>query len=150
EILKNLNPKTIIINAARGAIIDNTALSKTRNLICCLDTWENEPDINLNLLSQAVIATPHIAGYSKTAKLNASAMINQSLRDYFYLPQLATAKQPQSQGRNKPCFKQLLKSFNLLALTQHMQQSILEADNKPQAFRRLRRDYPLREECFSR
>jgi erythronate-4-phosphate dehydrogenase len=34
-----------------------------------LDVWEDEPVIDLSVLQQAVIGTPHIAGYSVQSKL---------------------------------------------------------------------------------
>ena len=48
--------------------------------------WENEPDIDLELMKKAFIATPHIAGYSTDGKANGTAMIVNSLCRYFDLP----------------------------------------------------------------
>ena len=69
-----LQKKPCIINAARGAIIDTSALLKASqsgrvgDLI--IDCWEGEPHINRLLLQQAYIATPHIAGFSADGKAN--------------------------------------------------------------------------------
>ncbi len=63
-----------IINAARGACIDNQALLKwlegDSSRWAVLDCWENEPLVSRELLShpQLVIATPHIAGHSLDGK----------------------------------------------------------------------------------
>ena len=51
-----------------------------------IDVWENEPDIDLELMQQAFIATPHIAGYSTDGKANGTAMVVNSLCRYFNLP----------------------------------------------------------------
>src|SRR5665811_859798 len=51
-----------------------------------IDVWENEPDIDLELMSQALIATPHIAGYSTDGKANGTAIVVNSLCKYFNLP----------------------------------------------------------------
>jgi erythronate-4-phosphate dehydrogenase len=50
-----------------------------KNLLCVLDVWENEPDLNLPLLDKVQIATPHIAGYSVEGKINGTIMIYKAL-----------------------------------------------------------------------
>ncbi|MDQ7005055.1 MAG: 4-phosphoerythronate dehydrogenase [Ghiorsea sp.] len=63
-----------IINAGRGACVDNQALldwlNQDKEHFAVLDCWENEPNINLELLKhpQTIIATPHIAGHSLDGK----------------------------------------------------------------------------------
>ena len=85
-----LKTDAILINAARGEVIDNAALSarlKTHpGLNVVLDTWENEPAIDPVLLSQAVIATPHIAGYSRKGKNNGTAAVLRGFCEFFDLP----------------------------------------------------------------
>lgn len=93
EALQQLPPKTIIINAARGGIIDEEALIDlipTRSLIYCADVYLGEPAINKKLLSLATLCTPHIAGHSIEAKQNAIEMISQKLHALYQLP----AKKP--------------------------------------------------------
>lgn len=69
----------LLINASRGAVVDNDAL--LRALGCgavqcaAVDVWENEPDINMDLLDKVYIATPHIAGYSAEGKINATSIV---------------------------------------------------------------------------
>ena len=63
----------IIINASRGPVIENSALEKlisNKKFTAVLDVWENEPEINMNLLQKIKFATPHIAGYSYEGKIN--------------------------------------------------------------------------------
>ncbi len=48
-----------------------------------IDVWENEPDIDLELMQQAFISTPHIAGYSTDGKANGTAMVVNSLGKLF-------------------------------------------------------------------
>src|SRR5690606_19768215 len=84
-----LAPGTLVIDAARGAVVDNVALQQrlaARNdLLTLWDVWENEPDISQALLREVTIGTPHIAGYSVEAKRNASEMNYQSFLQYFGL-----------------------------------------------------------------
>ena len=47
-----------------------------------LDVWENEPDIDTEMLKMALIGTPHIAGYSFDGKVNGTFMIYNSLCQY--------------------------------------------------------------------
>jgi erythronate-4-phosphate dehydrogenase len=76
-----------LINAARGAICDSEALRQalqSKHLGgAVIDTWENEPNIDTSLLPLIEIATPHIAGHSTEAKINASKMIIYSLCNFF-------------------------------------------------------------------
>ena len=71
-----LKKQPIIINTSRGAVVDNTdVLQALKDGIirdAIIDTWENEPNINQELLNLIYIGTPHIAGYSADGKANAT------------------------------------------------------------------------------
>ena len=62
-----------MINSSRGPVINNDDLVQKlkygSSLYTVLDVWENEPEINQQLLKLVDIATPHIAGYSLEGKL---------------------------------------------------------------------------------
>lgn len=80
----------LIINASRGGVVNEKALleakkqGKVKNFI--LDVWEDEPDFNTHVADQAFIATPHIAGYSEQAKINATKMVCDDLADFLNCP----------------------------------------------------------------
>ena len=82
--------RTILINSSRGEVVDNMALKnalKSRKIgAAALDVWENEPNIDLELLPLLNIATPHIAGYSADGKANGTAMSIQALSRFFGIP----------------------------------------------------------------
>jgi len=83
--LRTLNENTLLINTSRGSVIDSVALKQTitqKNLAVILDVWENEPDIDQELLSKVLIGTPHIAGYTLEGKVNGSLMIYDALADF--------------------------------------------------------------------
>ena len=81
--LNFIKKNAIIINAARGGVIDDKALSEKlrKNEIkgAALDVFETEPmDINSGSYFddlRNVILTPHIAGVTKESNVNVSAMI---------------------------------------------------------------------------
>ena len=50
-----------------------------------LDVWENEPNIDAELLQMVDIGTPHIAGYSLDGKIAGMMMIYNSVCKYFAL-----------------------------------------------------------------
>jgi erythronate-4-phosphate dehydrogenase len=90
EILSKTVKKPWLINSSRGEVIETDALKKAlkSTLIkgTILDVWENEPDIDPELLSEAFIATPHIAGYSTDGKANGTSMVVDALSRHFNLP----------------------------------------------------------------
>ena len=85
-----LKKQPIIINTSRGAVVDNTdVLQALKDGIirdAIIDTWENEPNINQELLNLIYIGTPHIAGYSADGKANATRMSTfRSLSKFVFL-----------------------------------------------------------------
>jgi erythronate-4-phosphate dehydrogenase len=70
-----MRPGTFFINASRGEVVDEEVLMEARVKLgpVIIDTWNNEPNINLKLLDMTDIATPHIAGYSFQGKQNGTA-----------------------------------------------------------------------------
>ncbi|MFO7370856.1 MAG: 4-phosphoerythronate dehydrogenase, partial [Bacteroidales bacterium] len=87
ELLGRVNPGTVLINTSRGEVADGSALKKAirdktiGGLV--LDVWENEPDIDRDLLKLCDIATPHIAGYSADGKARGTAMVIDELSRHF-------------------------------------------------------------------
>ena len=72
----------LILDAARGPIVDNEALLRWHGDVA-LDCWENEPDISRELLEKAIVATPHIAGYSSQGKQRGTAMMLAALNEFY-------------------------------------------------------------------
>lgn len=83
--LARIHEGSVVINASRGEVVDTEALLDS-GFDCAIDVWEHEPDIDRRLLEKAVIATPHIAGYSLQGKANATAMAVGAVARHFELP----------------------------------------------------------------
>ena len=77
---------TIVINTARGGIIDEDLWENTKTKANVIDCWEEEPNINTKLQSSAYWATPHIAGHSIDAKFMGSYMIYKNLCNFTKTP----------------------------------------------------------------
>jgi erythronate-4-phosphate dehydrogenase len=88
--LNSLKPGTWLINAARGPVIDNTALREVllerEDLQAVLDVWEQEPTVDVDLADLCVIATPHIAGYSLDGRQRGTAQIYEALCGFLQRP----------------------------------------------------------------
>jgi erythronate-4-phosphate dehydrogenase len=81
--LSRLRQGAWLINASRGAVVDNAALRdlllQRKDLETVLDVWEGEPQVDVALAGLCRIATPHIAGYSLDGKLRGTAQIYTAL-----------------------------------------------------------------------
>lgn len=79
ERLARLRPGAWLINASRGAVVDNAALHallmRRPDVEAVLDVWEGEPLVDVALAERCRIATPHIAGYSLEGKARGTAQI---------------------------------------------------------------------------
>ena len=89
DFFGKLAKKPLVINSCRGEVLDTPAVKDAlingRIAGFIADCWENEPDIDLELLNMAYLATPHIAGYSKDGKANGTRMSVQALSRFFNL-----------------------------------------------------------------
>ena len=85
DFFAKTRPGGLILNSARGEVIDHRAAMRSA---CdfCIDTWEDEPHIDRDFLNRALLATPHIAGYSVQGKANASAAVARGIAREFGLP----------------------------------------------------------------
>ena len=130
NILRLCKPGTLIINAARGGVIDEQPLlsclsplaSSPHRLIASIDCWENEPNINQDLLKHVELASFHIAGYSIQGKMNASEMCLRAFCEFFSLPILSINKKVVPlQGDSEPGWLKRV-SDQLKAAPEHFEQ----------------------------
>ena len=145
-LFDSLSKRPIIINSSRGAVVDNDALlyainyNKVKDAV--IDTWENEPNINKELLKRVWIGTPHIAGYSADGKTNADNMVISALCDFFSLPKQPAICPPEIPNADL-CPK------NEDERTLFFYNPIPESNKlklEPEKFEWFRNNYPLRRE----
>ena len=144
-----------IINAGRGACVDNAALlnwlNQDKEHFAVLDCWEGEPNIHLDLLKhpQVLIATPHIAGHSLDGKAPNTYFVYKDLCAFLQvppswdmqaaLPKIETNGLPQ--GLNQPDLA--LTMYPIGQDTLAMKQVASKNDFKTW-FINYRRNYPVR------
>lgn len=83
DVLAQLSGQQLLINACRGEVVDEealkTRLQQTNAPTVVLDVFNNEPDIDVDLLSLIWLATPHIAGHSVEGKLLGTQRVYESV-----------------------------------------------------------------------
>lgn len=130
----------LLMNAARGAVADTQALLAARdNVSLAIDCWENEPNVDLPLLERAMVATPHIAGYSIEGKQRGTAMAIEAVNRHFGLEAVPPRVAAPAQGVDVTSLRQVLDSYDPMADTRALK-------SRPDHFERLRNGYPLRHE----
>ncbi len=166
--LARMTPSSILINTARGEVVDNAALLEalTAGTIggAVMDVWEGEPSIDSNLLNRVTLGTPHIAGYSSDGKITATVMLYRACCRFWGIEPVWTPP-PDPAATLAPgtvphvAFDAAGKDFQTLAHDvattlydlpgDHARMQGILAVPEPlrsQAFDQLRRDYPHRRE----
>lgn len=90
DFFSKMRHGAFFINTASGELVDEDALLECHSKLgpIIIDAWKDEPDINLNLLEIADIATPHIAGYSYQGKLRSTMMPVRAVARFFGIQEL--------------------------------------------------------------
>lgn len=148
---RSLKRKPVLINTSRGEVVETEALLNAlqTGIIseAIIDVWEKEPDINLELLNQVMIGTPHIAGYSADGKANATRMSLDAVCRHFGIQASYHIAPPQPEAST---IHAATAGEALLTIYDPRRDSdALKAH--PKCFEQLRGDYPLRreEEAYS-
>lgn len=156
KFIQNLKKKPLLINSCRGEVFDTKATKKALQTGAIsgfiADCWENEPDIDLELLEMADYGTPHIAGYSKDGKANGTKMSVQAISRFFNLgidnwepenvelPEKTTIEIDGNQRREYSILAEAILS------TYDIENDDEALRENPQLFEKLRGDYPVRRE----
>ncbi|WP_235015459.1 4-phosphoerythronate dehydrogenase [Oceanicoccus sp. KOV_DT_Chl] len=161
EKLASLQSGTVLINAGRGAVIDNQALKQLleqRDDLCVvLDVWEPEPDIDIELMKRVDIATPHIAGYSLDGKLAGCEMLYQACCEFLGVlacdsshdqGQLLSLHLQKTHLLDEGLIEAVLACYDVGLDDQRLRGSILHGadSDRGSIFDQLRKHYPVRRE----
>lgn len=161
-----MKPGAIFINTSRGAVVDERGLKEILrqrpDIHLLLDVWDHEPDIDIELLQRAAIATPHIAGYSLDGKLRGADVIYRAACHYFgatpgwdmrdCLPNLevATLSPSPQTGDDEVLRQAVLRVYDPRADDARLRRMLsLPAARRGALFDELRKNYPPRREFES-
>ncbi|MCC7517724.1 MAG: 4-phosphoerythronate dehydrogenase [Verrucomicrobiae bacterium] len=162
-----MKPGAIFVNAARGAVVDTDALldAMDRGLVrhAVMDTWEGEPVYRTDLLRRAALGTAHIAGHSYEGKVMGTAMVyREACRFLGVVPQWSSDAHLAEDLPGHP--KRVLDLAPSAEIETVVGDAVLAAYNlgdddaalrrtlslddaaRAQAFRALRKAYPVRRE----
>jgi erythronate-4-phosphate dehydrogenase len=156
EVLARIGPGSLLINAGRGAVIDNAALLELLEngspLRVALDVWESEPAVNLPLMGKVSLATPHIAGYSVEGKARGTEMLAQAFKRLIDAQANKLAGQPKTVARLRAetLSELILASYDVTQDDLRMRQAMAASSDIALTFDLLRKQYPERHEfsCY--
>ena len=149
-----MQPGSIFINAARGEIVDEAALKLAMPKLgaTVIDTWNNEPKVDVDLVDMVDIATPHIAGYSYQGKQMGTAMAVRSVAHHFGIEALYDFF-PEDEPDREPLLLDFHgKNHGQIAAVFQYNYPIFTDDFRfrmePEKFERLRSEYQYRREVY--
>ena len=150
-----MKPGAIFINASRGEVVNEDALIEASPKFgaIVIDTWNNEPDVNVELIEVADIATPHIAGYSFQGKLNGTSLAVRAVAGHFGIEPLKDFFPVDELSDHQPLHLDLKgKNQGEIAAVFQYNYPIFTDDFRfrmePHKFEKLRSDYQYRREIY--
>ncbi len=159
SFFNSLKKKPVVINSSRGPVINGDALKAAihhkRVSGAVLDVWNNEPNIDPELVEMLDIVTPHIAGYSLDGKANGTSMSVNAIAKLFDLPLKSWVPQeiPQPDVPVINIDDRELTPQEVFERAIHHTYPIERDDNNLRSnlknFEKLRGDYPVRREFTS-
>ncbi|MCD4744721.1 MAG: 4-phosphoerythronate dehydrogenase [Bacteroidales bacterium] len=156
NFINDIRKKVFLLNSSRGSVVDNKilklALKSGKLAGAVLDVWENEPDLDIELLDLVNIGTPHIAGYSSEGKANGTSMSVQAISRFFnfglneWCPQIISEQKKSvitidCSGKTD---RDIL--FEAVTATYNIQEDDNRLRNSPETFEKQRDNYTLRRE----
>ncbi|MHC4356827.1 MAG: 4-phosphoerythronate dehydrogenase [Planctomycetota bacterium] len=164
EFFDSLKPGCVFVNASRGGVVDTGALKAAirseRLAAVVLDVWEDEPDIDTELLQMVDIGTPHIAGYSLDGKITGMITIYNAVCEHFsiepgfgiehFLPKPAVPELTVEPGveSERQAILDAVREVYSIARDDVALRGILDgpATDRGKDFDNLRKNYPVRRE----
>lgn len=158
--LNRLKDNAILINTSRGSVVNNKSLKEIiekKNLKVIWDVWENEPNIDEQLVDQILIGTPHIAGYTFEGKVNGTIMICEALVEFLKNGKFISLKLPGVNDHEKEFNTSISTEFSLNKIVKSIYDiekdhneflliNSLKSNERGKYFDKLRKVYPVRRE----
>ena len=156
KLFSRMARKPLFINSCRGEVVETAALKQAilagQVSGTVVDCWENEPNLDTELLALVDLATPHIAGYSRDGKAKGTEMSVQAVSRFFGLG----SKNWKATNVEKPAVTEILIDGTDKTTQQILSEAILatydirEDDARLRSslstFEKQRGDYPVRRE----
>jgi len=164
KFFESLKTGCVFINSSRGSVVETSALKKAINSgklkAVVLDVWENEPNIDNELLRMVDIGTPHIAGYSLDGKVAGMIMIYKAACEHFGLdpefdaesflpaPAVSEIRVDLTAGDKQNVVHQTIQQVYAISRDDFNTREILmaPAGQRGKFFDDLRKNYPVRRE----
>ena len=155
RFLKLLKKDSILINTSRGGVVNEPSMinyiNNYNHLKLVLDVWENEPNINQDLLILTEFSTPHIAGHSTTGKKNGIHKIINDLISFLSINSSPLKKHPPSFHISNikslnDYMKNLDKIYKVKLDSDTFKKQIKSSKSIGNSFSLLRKNYPERQE----
>jgi len=167
DFFRSLKTGCVFFNASRGGVVDSSALKAAIRTVrlqaTVLDVWEDEPNIDIELLEMVDIGTPHIAGYSLDGKIAGMIMIYKAACEYFgleakydivdFLPEPAVPElniAPKSDSEQDILLSAVERIYDIktddAGLRQILEKSM---EQRGKFFDNLRKTYPIRRELHN-
>ncbi|MCF2948540.1 4-phosphoerythronate dehydrogenase [Paraglaciecola aquimarina] len=156
--LAQLSGQQVLINACRGEVLDNDAalalLQKGKGFKLVLDVWDNEPNINLDLIPFTELATAHIAGHTIEGKARGTEMLytalcqqlgvqaSKVLSNYLPIAEPSSINLHKSQDDWSSLSDLVLDVYNIAKDDAQFKKLV----NSGEQFRYIRKHYPIRRE----
>ncbi len=154
--LRALREDVLLINTARGPVVDNAALLRCLDerpgMRAVLDVWEPEPEYDPGLLSRCLIGTPHIAGYAADGRRRGALQVIRAALEFcsaipgdsgsMTLPPAGVLPRGLSSWQEA-----VLRAYDVRADDARLRASlVVHPPARGAAFDRLRKEYPDRRE----
>lgn len=148
-VLSQMKPGSLLIHAARGDIVAPGAWQANPHVHFIADVFPHEPCIDPADIAAALLATPHIAGYSRLAKWRGTTQVMAEFNACFGLSvSLPALEAPVEAAPLSPSFWPQIEHHlaHLSALSRDFKTKATSGAAIPEVFRTLRRDYAFRAE----
>jgi erythronate-4-phosphate dehydrogenase len=150
---EKFNQKGYVISAGRGPVIDFNSLKNVDLSRFVLDVWEPEPEVNIDIMNECLIATPHVAGYSMQSKWRGTEMVYKHAAKEFGWNGNKKVNYPIEQPRwsLESCNDWadcVLALYDPVADSEKTKKALCDATDCGDSFDKLRKEYSLRHEFY--